>query len=182
MTKFRMKKNYELRGSKLKRKLILLGILLVIFVLDIIYVSFFQRQHATNAVGNATEISTEKDETNNETDVPNFGTKISIVNLEEHAVPMLGDKAIMLEESLQEYVNELDVYVDSAEVFYSTIMGDEQMKLCFFCRLKNTDVIVMLAYDYDTETVTATRSGFTEEEIVNEIWQGETPAIRDIEE
>ena len=180
-----------IESKKIKIKLILVCFLIFIFVLDLIYVSFFQRKYILGGREFNTLNMMEEDKYNiekneleewrkSEKDFSNL--KITIKNLEEQAVPILGDKAKLLEEGLEKYLRSEDLNVTQASIFHTTIVQNEEMKLCFFCELDGATDIIQLNYSYEKETVDVEKSNLTKEEIVNEIWNGISPSIRDIQE
>lgn len=186
MKKMKLQRKNELTNKqKLNMKLIVLFVLAGVFLLDLIYVCFFKEKNVIDTKPN-TVISLEHKEDNvvssEAEDVPKFGTEIEIKNFDEQVVLMLGEKSELVERAIKKYVQTSTTNVTGAEIFHSTIINSEEMKLCFFCRLVGSDEIISVTYDYKTETADVEKSSFTEEEIVSEIWQGEAPAIRDIEE
>ena len=55
-------------------------------------------------------------------------------------------------------------------------------QLYFFCRLSSQDEIVLLVFDRETGTITAAKCEYSEEEVLNEVWEGIAPGDRDIQE
>lgn len=184
MKKMRFKeRNNIIESKKIKVKLIIVCILVILFVFDLIYVSFFQRE---NVIGEATneylEFATEEEEGITETVFSTSTSNINIVNFEEQVVPMLGDKANLLVDCLTEYIINEELCVTEAKIFHTTILQNEEMQLSFFCELDGMEDIIQLNYSYEKQIVDAEKSSFSKEEIINEIWNGVEPSIRDIQE
>lgn len=181
----------EFQSSKrVRKKTLILMVLIVLLVADIIYVSCFRNRTVTETEDMIPDKTDQTEESRPDTEnenVPYFGTTATIRNLDEQAGIMLGTKTKLLEQALTDHCQEspFETYGETAEgeIFYSLIRNeDEAMKLIFFCLMDDTDEIVELTYDYGTEKVSANKSSYTEEDIINEVWQGEAPAIRDIDE
>ncbi len=113
--------------------------------------------------------------------VPNFGTKVKISNLEEFATPLLKDKDTLLEVKLSEYVTDNNLSQTEGMIIHVMIPEENVNQLYFFCRLSSEE-IVLLVFDRQTNTVTAARCDYSEEEILNEVWEGIAPSDRDIQE
>lgn len=128
------------------------------------------------------EISSSETFSEEETDVTNFGTKIVISNLEEYAVPMLEEKAELLEYELYEYAERNFLEETTGNIFHVMIPEENDSLLFFFCKFSNSNEIVQLVYDTEKEFLIALKSYYTEEEIINEIWNGVCPTDRDMEE
>lgn len=155
-----MKMKKQKIEKKILKKLIILICLLIFFLLDIIYVSSFRNKNI---------IAPEKSKTEAE---------VCITNLEDYAVPSLGEDAGRLEQALKIYCRQNQPEASYAEIFYVTI-PDEKEQIIFFARLYPDEKIVELLFDFDTDKVLVSACEYTEEEIWNEAWMGNIPAIRD---
>lgn len=114
--------------------------------------------------------------------VPNFGTSVKITNLDEYATPLLEEKASLLEVKLSEYAEVNHMELKESSIIHVMIPEENIHQLYFFCRLSAKDEIVLLIFDRETGAVTATKCEYSEEEILNEVWEGICPSDRDIQE
>lgn len=170
MMQFKKQKN-----QKLIFKVILLLFLVIIFILDIIYVAFFRNktlieENQNNVVAFQTI----------EEGVPNFGTEVSISNLETYATPLLNEDAKLLEEILSEYFIKKNISVSSAEIFHVMIPQGTENEIYFFCKTSDANEIVQLIFYRDTKEVAAKGTQYTEDEIKNEVWEDNEPLIQDM--
>lgn len=171
--------------QRIDLKIVLLFILIAIFVSDLIYIGFFKNDTKTSVKEDNSVLglsSSENPQTNAEVDVPNFGTDVIIKKFDEQVVRMLGDNSDLVERAILKYIQTSLDDISEAEIFYATASDDEDVSLTFFCKFVGTDEIISVVFDYGTESVSVVECDYTEKEILSEVWQGDAPAIRDVEE
>ena len=182
----------NINKKKLKKEILFLCFLVVVFIINVVIVNkdreedrkvlekYREQSTEENILTESTEAVVSSENSTNEA-VPNFGTEFSITNIEDVAVPMLESKASLLEVKLSEYVKEKSLEVTSGEILHVMIPEDNVNQLYFFCKI-SAEEIVLLVFDRISDTVTAAKCDYSEEEILNEVWEGIAPSDRDIQE
>lgn len=177
--KLEMRKKYS---EDLGKKIVLLIFLLIIFLINLVYVSFYKNVNSDFVnEEKESEIIDTQDEIVETTEVHTETDSTSIIsNLGIYAVPLLGEKTVLLDECLQNYFTETNQEVKNAEIFYVMMPEANRDHLYFFVKISSTNEIVQLTYDYETSSAFCSICEYTEEEIMNESWQSNEPSIRDI--
>lgn len=148
---------------------IVLAVLGAVFFLS----DYMEKNSSESVPKSGTEISME--------DTTDFETCVKITNLDEFAVPLLDEKAMFLEAGLSEYAEERGLTPAESTIIHVMIPEENVSQLYFFCRL-SSEKIVLLVFDRQSETVRAVDCDYSEEEIVNEVWEGNAPSDRDFQE
>lgn len=182
---FQSDKNSEYRSNK-KMVYVLVGMavaglacMIVIFIGVFCYMTNLMQNNNSEAVPNfGTENGTED---TGETE-SNFDTSVKIINLDEYATPLLEERASLLEVKLSEYVEDYDMEEKESSIIHVMIPEENIEQLYFFCKLSSDEEIVLLTFDRVSGAVTAVKCEYTEEEILNEVWEGISPSDRDIQE
>lgn len=161
----KMPRRKEALSVELKMKLVLMFFLMVVLAINIFWKAFSNKE------------SSGIDETEMETLVE----EKLIQNLDEFAVPMLEDDAELLNRQLEKFAEGTGKEISSAEIFYVLVNESDSEKVDFYVKIFPANDIVKLTFDYNDSSVDAESCLYTEEEIKNEIWKEEAPAIRDLQ-
>lgn len=161
--------------KKIAKKIFLLFLLIILFVVNVVIVTFEYQK-------NKKILEEYRNEEKQVEVVPNFGTSVSIINLYEAATPLLDDKATLLEVKLSEYVEDNNWEVKEGRIIHVMVPDENIEQVYFFCKLSIKEEIVLLTYDRVSGTVIAAKCEYSEEEVLNEVWEGISPSDRDIQE
>lgn len=188
----------ELKENKnLKWKVILLIVLLIIFLINLVVIhtkrskereqfkkelEVYQKKELESEDGSVANFGTEVSDETEDNGVANFDTKNFIINLEEYASPLLGEHTYLLEESLLEYLSAEKFNQQEAEIFYVMIPENDEAVVHFFLHLLEADKIVKIEFHMESKTAITSVCSYTEDEILSEAWEGESPSDRDIRE
>lgn len=143
----------------------IIGISVLCIMLCVLFIAAFfnMYQEKKEAIGNTAEteeygpnFGTQNEQEEN---VPNFGTWIS--NLDEEAVPYLGEKSILLEEALLMTMPDIKSQSKQAEIFYVMVPEDDVDSICFFVNVPGETKSLVLTYSFVTEKVTASWNEYT---------------------
>lgn len=166
------KKEYS---KELRRKLNILIVLFIIFIINLIYVSFWKdgKQVSDDL---DTQMNTESEKTDEE-------IATTLKNMEVFVTPLLDENSVLVAECWKDFCNKNSLANDSqdAELFYVTIPEENKDELWFFAKVNSENQIIKFVYERETCDVSAQFCEYTEEEVVNEVWQGNAPAIRDVQ-
>ena len=168
-------------NKKLKWKIFLLIVLLIIFIINLVVIHT-KRSQEREKFKKELEAYQNAEMSNEDVNVPNFGTKNFITNLEEYASPLLEEHTYLLEKSLLEYLSVENFNQQEAEIFYVMILENDEDVVHFFLRLLEADKIVKIEFHMESKTAITSACAYTEDEIFAEAWEGESPSDRDIQE
>lgn len=191
----RKKKKVNTYGNSLKWK----ALLLVVGILAIVGVTVMQhtqreKKNEKKAVEQEElqeklqeeEEKTEKELEDSDENVPESGTQkkqeVSITNLDEYATRLMGDNTKLLNQRLAEWVKDYQLNVEEATIIHVMVPKSDPQSINFYIRLSDERAsLVLLAYHPRENVVTASQCNYTEEEIANEVWEGDNgPAVRDV--
>lgn len=123
-------------------------------------------------------------------DVPKSGTQeeeqsekheIEITNLNEYATRIMGENTGLLNKRLTEWAEEYQLDVSTGNIIHVMVPKSDPQSINFYIRLSDErGSLVLLAYHPRENIVTASRCDYTEEEILNEVWENNGPAVRDV--
>lgn len=107
---------------------------------------------------------------------------VDITNLEE-ALCVMDKNIVLLEERLNDWAAEKNVKGSSAEIFHVMVPQSDPQSIQFYLKLDDKkQSLVMLAYHPRENVVTASSCQYSEEEIIQEVWEDNGPDIRDAKE
>lgn len=160
-----------------------------IFLLILIFAGWFLmiketsvKEDTESSVENVPNFGTEIQTEHFEESVPSFGTSVSLINLQEEATPLLDENAVRLEVELSEYISRNELAEKEGTIIHVVIPEENENQLFFFVRFSTSGEIIQLVFDREKDVCIALKSYYTEEEILNEIWNGVCPSDRDIQE
>lgn len=170
--------------NKIQIKMIFLVLLVIAFVINLIVINV--QQNARKQEGKASEAVEENVPDSGtqlqEENVPDSGTPNCISNLDEYAVPLLKEQAYELESALLKFFMEQNHERMNAEIFHAMIPEEDSKKVKFFLKLTESNELVELTFDRTSGTVNTNYCTYTEEEVLEEIWEGYEPECKDVEE
>lgn len=169
------------KNKNLKWKLLLLIFLLIVFIINLVVVHT-KRSEERKQFKKEWEIYRSSEMSSEDVNVPNFGTENIIRNLEEYAYPLLKEYTYLLEESLLEYLTAENLHLQETEIFYVMIPENDENVVYFFLSFDEQNKIVKQEFDMLAKTVTTFACEYTKEEILIEVWEGENPSERDMQE
>lgn len=188
----RKKKNVQINKLKWKVLLLVLGILLLVGLV------ILQCSKKEKAVQKKVSVQKEQQEEiqkeeiqEGKVDVPKFGTQKKaakekketvIINLDEYATKLMGENTELLNKRLTEWVEENQLNAKEGSIFHVMVPMSDPQSINFYIRLSDErNSLVMLAYHPRENVVTASICNYTEQEIINEVWEGDNgPAVRDV--
>ncbi|MBO5259518.1 MAG: hypothetical protein J6B26_03925 [Agathobacter sp.] len=200
---------YRWEKNKLQIKMLIFALLLVAFIINLIVIGVQKSEskkerEASERVEetcvpesgtqvpeeNVPESGTQVPEENvpesgtqmSEENVPESGTVKIISNLEEYAAPILQGKETELEKGLCQFLIDQNRELTTAEIFYLMIPEENPESVKFFLKLSESGELIEMLFDRTSGTVDTSICEYTEEEIFAEVWEGEQPECRDIEE
>lgn len=196
-----MRKERKAYKNNIKKKVLIL-ILGILFLVGMIVFQNIRRNEKANVdkSGKQMEIQegaqkkkqTEgKDKNIKGEDVPDSGTQkeeqqapheVEILNIDEYATKLMGENTELLNKNLTEWVEENQLNVTKGTIFHVMVPKSDPQSINFYIRLADErNSLVMLAYHPRENIVTASICNYTEEEIINEVWEGDNgPAVRDV--
>ncbi len=191
-------------GNSLKWKVLLL-ILGILLMVGLVVFQYRKREKTDEKRAIAQEevqekIQNQKEETKEKSDgagengvredVPKFGTQeeeqsekqeIEITNLDEYATRIMGENTSLLNKRLTEWAEEYQLDVSTGNIIHVMVPKSDPQSINFYIRLSDErGSLVLLAYHPRENVVTASRCDYTEEEIINEVWENNAPAVRDV--
>lgn len=161
----KMPRRKETLSVELKIKLAIMFFLAVVLVINIFWKAFSNKESSGMV----------------ETEMETLPEEELIQNLAEFAVPVLEENAELLNRQLEKFAEGTGKEISSAEIFYVLVNESDAEKVDFYVKVFPANEIVKLTFDYNDGSVDAESCLYTEEEIKNEIWNGEAPAIRDVQ-
>lgn len=200
---------YYWERNKLQIKLLILFLLAVAFIINLIIIGVQKAESKKTREASETieetsvpEFGTQMSEEDvpesstqmSEEDVPESGTQMSgedvpesgtlniISNLEEYAAPILQGKETELEKGLCQFLIDQNRELTTAEIFYLMIPEDNPDSVKFFLKLSGSGERIEMLFSRTSGTVDTNFCEYTEEEVFAEIWEGDQPECRDIEE
>lgn len=189
------KKKADTYGNSLKWK----ALLLVVGIVGIVGVAVMQhtqqekknekkaieQEEQQEKLQQQTEES-EKGLENSSENVPESGTEkkeeVTITNLDEYATRIMGENTKLLNQRLTEWEKDYQLNADEGTIIHVMVPKSDPQSINFYIRLSDErGSLVLLAYHPRENVVTASQCNYTEEEIVNEVWEGDNgPAVRDV--
>lgn len=189
-----MRKKKNVYGNKLKWKVLLL-VLGILLLVGLVILQCSKKEKAAQkkvSVQKEQQEEIQKEEIQEgKVDVPKSGTQKKaakekketvIVNLDEYATKLMGENTELLNKRLTEWVEENQLNAKEGSIFHVMVPMSDPQSINFYIRLSDErNSLVMLAYHPRENVVTASVCRYTEEEIVNEVWEGDNgPAVRDV--
>lgn len=184
---FRKNMDADYHSNRKRMKMILIGSVVGIGIVSLgicvgLYKVISSGGSANSIQENVPNFGTEDVVDSSTENVPNFGTTVKIKNLDEVATPLLEERSSLLEVKLSEYVLENALDETESEIIHVMIPEENVNQLYFFCKFLDQEEIVVLIYDQTEKTVVSTKCEYTEEEVINEVWEGICPEDRDVQE
>ena len=188
---------YRWEKNKLQIKMLIFALLLVAFIINLIVIGVqkseskkereaSERVEETCVPESGTQVPEENVPESgtqmSEENVPESGTVKIISNLEEYAAPILQGKETELEKGLCQFLIDQNRELTTAEIFYLMIPEENPESVKFFLKLSESGELIEMLFDRTSGTVDTSICEYTEEEIFAEVWEGEQPECRDIEE
>lgn len=149
------------------------AVMIFVVVLAVILYGWFRMLRETNI----------DDEKKSQTEVvPNFGTLLDVVNLDEIAAPLLEADTEALEKELYEYLLRNEMQETECSIIHVMVPEQNENQLFFFCQFSTSEDIVQVVFDREKDVFVTIKSYYSREDILNEIWNGACPPDRDIQE
>ena len=160
------------KKNKLKWKIVLLVLLCIAFFTNLIVIAV--QKHDVRKERERSEVE--------DGNVPESGTQNLISNLEEYAVPVMGEQTNLLTDAFFSFLKKEHVKEQETEIIHVMIPEDEPEKVLFFFHLKENNSFLELAFDRKKEKVSVKECRYTKEEILAEVWEGIEPESKDFDE
>lgn len=114
--------------------------------------------------------------------VPNFGTSLEVDNIDEMAAPLLKNGTEILEKELSEYVLRNGMAEEKCTIIHVMIPEQNENQMFIFCQFAISEEIVQVVFDREKNVWITLKSYYSREDILNEMWNGDCPSDRDIQE
>ena len=181
----------ETEHSKIpKGKLVLLGMGVVLLAGFMVVTQMkYSKQHPkdvenTERLKDTELVNTQADMTQEDnllSEVVEQKKTIQLTNIYDYISSYAIGIEALLEEGLTNYAAQEGITVSEATVFHVAIPPTDIDSVCYFVSLGGEpEVLCVLSYHSRENVVTASNVTYSKEEIINEVWQNNEPAVRDV--